>query len=126
MAKVQQNLINESIEDALNIGKKLIEDKKKVSITDFLTVVEAVEEYSMENFQAYTNTQIKSITLKALEQLKDFTKEYVDEDTYRIIETVMIGAPTLYDMIERALLKNLDTNGDGQISMDECCSCFGK
>ena len=124
MTEVQKNLINKSIEDALKLGKKLIEEKK-ISVTDFLMVVEAVEEYSIENFQSYTNTQIKEITLKALDQLKDFTKEFVDEDTYKIIQTVMIGAPTLYDMIERALLKHLDTNNDGEISMDECCSCFG-
>ena len=125
MAEVQQNLINKSIEDALQLGKRLIQEKQQISISDFLSVVEAVEEYSLEHFQSYTNTQIKQITLKALDQLKDFTKEFVDEDTYKIIQTVMIGAPTLYDMIERALLKHLDTNKDGELSIQECCSCFG-
>ena len=122
----QQNLINEAIDELTSLGKELINKKKKFTATDFIDILEQIEEFAIENFQSYTSTQIKNITLKSIQQLQEFVKDFVDEQTYSIIKTILIGAPTLYNIIERALLKRLDVNGDGEISMEECCSCFGK
>ena len=121
----KQNIINEAIDELTSLGKELIKKKKTFTSTDFIDIMENIEEFALENFQSYTSTQIKNITLKSIEQLQEFVKDIVNEETYAIIKTILIGAPSLYNIIERALLFRLDKNGDGEISMEECCSCFG-
>jgi hypothetical protein len=114
-----------AISDSFDMIKGTI-DANHFDQHDYAIAAEALEEFVFGNYGEFTRDQRKQITLHALTELQGFVAPYISEEASAGIAAAALLAPTLFDIIEKALLKQFDANGDGKISPQECCpGCFG-
>lgn len=117
--------VADAISDSFEMIKGTI-DAKHFDKDDYVTAAEVLEEFVLTNYSDFTREQIKSVTLHSLEELKEFVAPYLSDEANAGITAAAMLAPTLFDIIEKALLKQFDKDGDGKISPQECCpGCFG-
>jgi hypothetical protein len=96
-------------------------DERDFTGEDFIDIGERLEELIFRDYPELTPEQQKGLALKVLRRTADFVLPKIeDEATKVVIQSLLMVAPGLFDVIRKALLKKFDLDGDGEISPAEC------
>ena len=96
-------------------------DERDFTGDDFIDIGQRLEELVLQTYPDITPEQQKSLVLKVLRRTADFVLPKIENEATKIvIKSLLVVASGLFDTIRKALLKQFDLDGDGEISPAEC------